>query len=237
MVLLAGMAFHPKSDSPSFAFIELFTSQGCSSCPPADKLLAKTILENNLRGKNTIALSFHVDYWDRLGWKDPYSNSEFSDRQRNYAEKFKLNSIYTPQAIVNGSEEFVGSNENKLTKAISTYLEKPATATFKSIKATTQQNQSIKVNFYLEGDYTNCVVNVALVSLSEITPVKKGENAGENLEGVNIVRQFKAIKANVNGEIEFSKSPMPAINNRAVVAYIQQKNSLEIIGAVQIKIN
>src|SRR5436190_6580011 len=88
----------------SFAVLELFTSEGCSSCPPADRLLPQLASTN----PNIIPLSFHVDYWDHLGWKDPFSNAEFSDRQRLYAGQFHLESIYTPQLIVNGEYELVG---------------------------------------------------------------------------------------------------------------------------------
>jgi hypothetical protein len=95
--------------------IELFTSEGCSSCPPADRLLEKLAAENN---DKVYVLSFHVDYWNYIGWKDPFSQARFSQRQRNYARQFSLESIYTPQMVVNGVAEFVGSDEQKLRAAI-----------------------------------------------------------------------------------------------------------------------
>src|SRR5215831_4626337 len=102
-----------KSSSNSFAVLELFTSEGCSSCPPADRLLPQLANDPNI-----IPLSFHVDYWDRLGWKDSFSNSEFSDRQKEYAKRFKLSSIYTPQLVVNGEFEMVGTNRSSAEAAI-----------------------------------------------------------------------------------------------------------------------
>ena len=98
-----------KNLSPSV--VELFTSEGCSSCPSAEKLVA---VAQNEFGDNTIVLSYHVDYWDRLGWKDSFSKRAYSDRQRQYAEHLNLQSVYTPQAIVNGKTEFVGSNKTAL---------------------------------------------------------------------------------------------------------------------------
>src|SRR5262245_43259594 len=95
-----------KGSYAPVVILELFTSEGCSSCPPADKLLP----ELTKLGSNIIPISFHVDYWNRLGWVDPFSSSNYSDRQRKYGEQFKLESIYTPQLVVNGEYELVGSN-------------------------------------------------------------------------------------------------------------------------------
>jgi len=93
------------------AVVELFTSEGCSSCPPADRILSRLTAETQRDHRRIYTLSFHVDYWDRLGWRDPYSSSANSDRQRQYAELMKLQSVYTPQMIVNGRIEFVGSDQ------------------------------------------------------------------------------------------------------------------------------
>src|SRR5437868_13384373 len=84
-------------EADGFAVIELFTSEGCSSCPPADELLAE--VKKQHADKNVLVLSYHVDYWDRLGWKDPFSSGSNTDRQNYYAELFELNSIYTPQVV------------------------------------------------------------------------------------------------------------------------------------------
>ena len=110
-----------------FAVIELFTSEGCSSCPPADALVARVQKES--ANEPVYILAFHVDYWNRLGWKDVFSSSEYSDRQNQYAMWLKLSSVYTPQAIVNGRTEFVGSEEGTLRNAIKTGLCKEAAKT------------------------------------------------------------------------------------------------------------
>ena len=99
--------------------LELFTSEGCSSCPPADELLPELAkLDSNI-----IPLSFHVDYWNRLGWTDPFSSSENSDRQRIYADFWKLESVYTPELVINGEYEVVGSNRSAAENAINKILQ------------------------------------------------------------------------------------------------------------------
>src|SRR6476646_10282347 len=97
--------------------VELFTSQGCSSCPPADELLGRIARDPSLRGR-VIPLAFHVDYWDHLGWRDPFSSPEWSQRQLDYVRAMHLSGAYTPQAVVGGAREFVGSNESQLFSAI-----------------------------------------------------------------------------------------------------------------------
>src|ERR1700740_3305099 len=93
--------------------IELFTSEGCSDCPPADALLEKLDRSQPLRNVEMVVLSEHVDYWDDIGWKDPYSSHEFSIRQSDYAHRFRLDGAYTPQMVVDGDAQFVGSAERR----------------------------------------------------------------------------------------------------------------------------
>src|SRR6185369_6535980 len=119
LVLLAGAALLGLASAekktgaalPGIAVVELFTSEGCSSCPPADDALAAA---DKAYTGHVYVLGFHVDYWDRLGWKDPFSNASWTERQNRYAGKFDLTSIYTPQAVVNGTTQFTGSEKNRL---------------------------------------------------------------------------------------------------------------------------
>src|SRR6186997_2744530 len=103
-----------------FVLIELFTSEGCSSCPPADEALEE--IQKKYNDKNVLVLGYHVDYWNKLGWKDVFSDASFTQRQEYYSRIFHLNSIYTPQVVVNGKSEFVGSNKEKLISSIEEQL-------------------------------------------------------------------------------------------------------------------
>ncbi|MEO6547874.1 MAG: DUF1223 domain-containing protein [Ferruginibacter sp.] len=236
-LVLVAMSFTVIKKAPSFTpvvLVELFTSQGCSSCPSAERLLNKTLEESKKTGKPVLALSFHVDYWNRLGWNDPFSDKQFSDRQKMYANQFGLNSVYTPQAVVNGQQEFVGSDEQKLRSSIKTSLTENAIAGFKTINAEILKDHSAKVTYTLEGDYSGCNINVALVSLSENTAVKRGENSGAMLTGKNIVRQFISKAATAQGEASFNVSPSPMESNRGLVAFIQNRRDGKIAGAVML---
>src|SRR5438132_8543629 len=110
---------------PTPVLVELFTSEGCSSCPPADALLRTLADAQPIAGAEIIALSQHVDYWDRLGWKDRFSSAAFTNRQQQYGRAFNIGSIYTPQMVVDGREQFVGSDASRARRAIGTALSAP----------------------------------------------------------------------------------------------------------------
>jgi hypothetical protein len=123
ILLLFFLPFEAMSQKP-FALVELFTSEGCSSCPPADELLS-SVKNNALKnGQNIITLSYHVDYWNKLGWKDPYSKHQYTVRQENYSRVIPGKEMYTPQAIVNGEYAFVGSNKTAMKENIEKGLRK-----------------------------------------------------------------------------------------------------------------
>ena len=126
--------------------LELFTSQGCSSCPSADVLLGKA--KNN---KNVIALSYHVDYWNYIGWKDPFSNKYNTERQRIYGQKFFENRIYTPQLVVNGKEHFVGSNSGTLNNKLKVYGTQAAENKIE-LKDLKRNGNKINLNYNIKGD-------------------------------------------------------------------------------------
>src|ERR1700712_4594988 len=103
---------------PAVVLVELFTSEGCSSCPPADALLRQIDHTQTSAGQLIVGISEHVTYWNSLGWSDPFSSSTYTDRQNAYGQRFNLDSVYTPQMVVNGSDQFVGSDKASLIRAI-----------------------------------------------------------------------------------------------------------------------
>jgi len=196
--------------------VELFTSQGCSSCPPADALLSK--IKND---KNVIALSYHVDYWDYLGWKDPYSEKEFSQYQRKYAKE--LNSgVYTPQMVVNGNTEFVGSRESILKSNIR------SKSTVKSLPVpiVNQTKQTLDFSYSLDASDKFDSAYALLVIDEVTTAIGRGENARKKLKNTNVVIKRLPLK-NTSGKESF-KIPD---NNNYKVAIITQNKDLEILAA------
>src|ERR1700748_300945 len=131
-------------DTKGFAVVELFTSEGCSSCPPADAVVAK--LQKESAGKPIYILAYHVDYWNHLGWKDVFSDADYSKRQRDYAKTLNISSVYTPQIVVNGKTELVGSEEEALHNAIKSALQKDALAQLTLVNMQISRN-TVQVNY------------------------------------------------------------------------------------------
>ena len=215
---------------PSFAVLELFTSEGCSSCPPADKLLSQLAAMDS----NIIPLSFHVDYWDHLGWKDPFSSGSFSDRQREYAQRFHLESIYTPQLIINGEYELVGSNSSTATADIKKALEEKNEIQL-SISEVKKDNNKLLITCQAKGNLKDVSLLLALVQKHAEMNVRGGENSGSKLSHTNVVRSFiqKDAQPTVNCEIKIPKDL--ADGNWKLILYAQQKTDLKISGAAVYK--
>lgn len=217
----------PGSYAP-VVVLELFTSQGCSSCPPADELLPKLA---NL-DSNIIPLSFHVDYWNRLGWTDPFSNSEYSDRQRRYADFWKLESVYTPELVINGVYEVVGSNKYAAESSIKKAL-KDKSKVMISIEDVIINEGKINFTCKNEGDWKKNELIAVLVQKNATMKIKAGENRGATLSHINIVRSF--YKEPAENKNKFSlKFPKDLTDKEwLLVVYSQQTNDLKITGAVQ----
>lgn len=204
-----------KNEMEGFAVIELFTSEGCSSCPPADKLLET--INKEYAGKNVLTLSYHVDYWNKLGWKDEFSNAENTARQSYYANIFRLNSIYTPQAVVNGTTEFVGSDRSKMVNSIERSKKINKTIT---LNAFTDNNKVI-VDYKINDQSANENILIALIQKQATTDVKRGENGGRKLHHINIVRGFQIMKNKNKAEFKLPAEK----NNFFIVALLQNDKS------------
>lgn len=209
------------------AVVELFTSEGCSSCPPADALLAKLDAEGQ---KNVFVLSYHVDYWDRLGWKDAFSKREWTARQAAYVAHFNLESAYTPQVVVNGSEEFVGSGSLQLHTSVDNGLHQNGVQQLRV--SATKQGGKLAVLYNASPSKDN-VVNVALVQKSATSQVIRGENGGKQLRHINVVKDLLTLPATASGEALFSLPQNSSTIDYKIIAFVQNKTDLKIVGAAE----
>jgi hypothetical protein len=214
--------------STGFAVVELFTSEGCSSCPAADDAVAVVARDYP---QNVFVLGFHVDYWNRLGWKDGYSSAAYTDRQGEYATAFSLNGIYTPQVVVNGKTEFVGSDKNKLDRAIKNELNENTTVTIE-LSASALNNAAFSVKYTTNADDKNNL-NIALVQMQAVTNVKRGENGGRTLNHINIVRDFKTIDLakGKTGNISFNIPKGLTADQFKMISFTQNKMDYQVTGA------
>jgi hypothetical protein len=209
-----------------FALIELFTSEGCSSCPAADELVA-SLPKRYPTG--VYVLSFHVDYWDRLGWKDPFSNADYTRRQKEYnAALSPMPSIFTPQVIINGKMELVGSDESRIRAAIDGEL---AHTTNVSIEANAHSadGKTITVDYTLTGK-SQGAIQAALIQLDASTAVKNGENAGRQLHHTNIVRDLKTSNKSKGALTLTFPSGLTAANCKVIV-FLRDRGDLHVGGA------
>ncbi len=216
-------------ENKNVAVLELFTSQGCSSCPPADRLV-----ETYTTKDNVIVLSFHVDYWDKLGWKDPYSSRQYTQRQYDYADALHSN-VYTPQLVINGQTEMIGSDAGKIDATLNKVFGAGADAAL-SIKAATPGKGDLKIAFNVSGKTENALLNIALVEKKTTTQIKAGENGGATLSGNNVVRNFittgRVKDGDNNASIDIPKDL--DLKNCSVVLFLQQKGTHKIIAASQL---
>src|SRR5712664_3122434 len=190
----------PSSDDNSRTpvLVELFTSEGCSSCPPADALLERLDRSNPVSGAELIVLSEHVDYWNDIGWKDPYSSHEYSERQSAYAAQFGLGSIYTPQMIVDGHFEFVGSDERRAKEAIANATKVTKTPVSISSSLSDERTASLHIEtgpLPPSSTAESAGIFLAIADDSDESHVSGGENAGRTLKHVAALRSFIRIGA------------------------------------------
>jgi hypothetical protein len=173
--------------------VELFTSEGCSSCPPADKLLATLDSRQPVDGVQIIVLEEHVDYWEGLGWHDRFSSSLFTTRQNLYAPRLKFDSPYTPQMIVDGAFQFVGNDPSKALASIAKAAALPKIPLDLAPPALDGRHVSSSVSVTGKPALPRGDLYAALVDLTASTEVKSGENGGRRLNHVSVVRSFQRV--------------------------------------------
>jgi hypothetical protein len=214
--------------APSFAaaaerpvVVELFTSQGCSSCPPADVLLGELAKRDDV-----LALAFHVDYWDRLGWKDPFSSSMATARQRAYAKLLGLRTVYTPQLVVDGKDEMVGSDRRRVAQAISA-----AKAAQRADVTLVREGNELVVRVPAISEVGRTSVQLVAYAPGEVTRVRAGENEGRTLVNANIVRSVETLGT---AGAEVSEWRVPAEKGPGFAVLVHAADG-HVLGAAAIK--
>jgi hypothetical protein len=214
------------SSAGSPVLVELFTSEGCSSCPPADRLLARLADEQPVPGALVVPLELHVDYWDRLGWKDPFSSASFTGRQGEYAARFgSAGRVYTPQAVVGGRTAVVGSDERAVRRAIEAEAREPKA--FVSVLATAPDAVRVRV----AGAAGGAGVFLAVVEVGLASDVKAGENSGRRLAHAAVARDLRSVGAvDAGGRFDATVRVAPGPGARRVFAFVQERGAGRVLG-------
>ena len=232
------------ANSGTPVLVELFTSEGCSSCPPADRLL-RALETQRIEGADVIVMSEHVDYWDYLGWRDPFSSAQFSKRQQDYGRLFHNNGVYTPQMVVNGRVEFVGNDGSLAAKEIRKSIGRPvATVRVGPIGIETPEGGKAVATVQLAvGDLPQMSARDELEVMLAVTETglhskpRTGENSGSSLEHTGVVRTLvKAGRVESPGfaaKARVTLDPAWRRQSLRLVAFVQEKKSRIVWGAAQ----
>ena len=241
IAFLLGVSTPPAesaSDARTAVLVELFTSEGCSSCPPADAFLQKLDAQP-ISGEEMIVLSEHVDYWNHIGWKDPYSSHFYSERQSAYARRLGLSDVYTPQIIVDGTSQFVGSDEALADKAFAKALTKPKITmrlTSISISATDVLLAHLETGALQESFGLHVADVYVAVALNRAeSQVAHGENAGRTLTHTAVVRSIVRVGSIRQGQafaqdIQIKLDPGTDAHNLRLITFVQEPGQGRVIG-------
>lgn len=227
--------------------VELFTSEGCSSCPPADALLARLDQTQPVAGAEVIALALHVDYWNHLGWSDPFSSRQFSERQGEYAAAFGSEQVYTPQMVVDGVKEFNGGNSSLAQEAIERAAREPKGEVLIT-RAASQAEGFVRVSAQVknfpkptEGETADVLLVVTESGLA--TDVARGENSGRRLAHVGVVRSLKSLGglpeppgSSFKAETEVPVEKSWRRENLRAVVFAQERGTRRVLAAGSVKL-
>ena len=244
----SGQSGKPPATVASPVVVELFTSEGCSSCPPADALLAKLDALSRVGSAQVLALEEHVDYWDDQGWRDPFSSHDLTARQFAYAGALGNRNPYTPQMVVDGSAQFLGGRADRALQSIAAAGERakvPVTLARAAGDQSGKENLSIEVGKVSSSPKGGSAeVWLAVTETGLHSSVSRGENAGHELRHAAVVRAMRKIgEAKPDRDVSFSSDATVSLrkegnrDNVRVVAFVQEKNSLKILGAAEIALH
>jgi len=227
--------------------VELFTSEGCSSCPPADELLSRMAKQQPIANAEVIALEEHVDYWNELGWVDPFSSGEWTARQQVYAGVLGNGNAYTPQMVVDGKTEFVGSQSRKAWQAVQqAAAEQRARVILRPGNSPDSRTENLSVSITRLPETPGRDTTEVWLAITETglhSAVKRGENAGEDLHHAAVVRSIRKIgeakagdERSFSGDATFPLRPEWKRENLHSVVFVQARKSRRILGAAAIPV-
>jgi hypothetical protein len=211
----------PTPAAGGVAVVELFTSEGCSSCPPADGVLAALSRSARESGRPVYPIAFHVDYWDSLGWPDRFASPDYTARQRTYGVALGKRGLYTPQMVVEGVDEFIGSDREQASRSVERALARPATATV-SIRASRRGADAVAVDYEVKGAPATAFVSFVMVDPSASVAVRAGENAGATLHHTDIARALATLSLAHPSGTQVLRVPSDASRDGAVIAFVQE---------------
>jgi hypothetical protein len=222
--------------------VELFTSEGCSTCPPADRLLSRLEEMQPVAGVQVIAIEEHVDYWNQLGWNDPFSSPQYRARQNDYALNFHTKDIFTPQMVVNGQAAFVGSDMNRAYQEIGAAAQAETTQVTLGVTPNSHDQDlldlSVQVSSLNSGKWRDSNVYLAVTEKGLSSSVQGGENAGRTVRHSSVARSFGVIgrlkPEGANGGQLVSTLRLPRKwkrENLHAVVFVQERSSYHITGA------
>jgi hypothetical protein len=223
--------------APGIAVVELFTSEGCSSCPPADGVLAELSRQGKDDGLPVYAIAFHVDYWDDLGWPDRFASPEHTARQFAYGRAFGTRRMYTPQMIVDGSDAFVGSDRGRAFDGVAKALSRRATASV-SLHARASGPGAVTVDYAVQGAPAGAVLSIVVVDRSASVAVRAGENAGRTLHHTDTARALATVDLARPAGTQVLQLPSDATPD-GVLAFVQLPGTgpgdgMPIVGASRV---
>ena len=222
--------------TPKIVLVELFTSEGCSSCPPADALLRQVSGTETSAGQMIVGISEHVTYWNSLGWSDPFSSAANTERQNEYSQRFHLEGVYTPQMVINGSEQIVGSDRGALLRAVQREGEQPSPMSLR-ILAVKIAGDTVRVAYATSGVVPphGADLIAVLADDSDQSKVLRGENSGQTLAHVAVARSLVHLtKVKAAGEyaieMKLPDSFQPAQKHHLIL-FAQTPGNGRVLGA------
>jgi hypothetical protein len=238
---LATFAQTSQETSPAKPAVvaELFTSEGCSSCPPADELLVKLDQLKTFAGVPVIVLSEHVDYWNHDGWLDPFSSEQWTERQNDYNFRFRLNSVYTPQMVVDGFQQVNGSNGSQVANAIQAAAAQPGKLHIEITDASWTGDvlhATVSVGDLSPQTAKGTTLLAALADDEDTSNVSRGENSGHTLKHVSVVRVMQKVTSlhgPYSGSVQI-KLPHGVVHNKMrLIVFAQKGQNGQVFGAAQ----